>query len=68
MDYQVKLDSYTAPNDYEILYVCYEPSQETKPSLELNFWFMIYLFFDNSSYKCVLVLTSLHVSHNSNNE
>ena len=36
------LDPYTPPNDYQISYASYKPSQQTKPLLELFFWSMMF--------------------------
>ena len=52
-----QLDPYTPPNNYQIFYTSYKPSQQTKPKLELIF--LVYHIFDDSSFKCVLVLIFL---------
>ena len=52
-----QLDFHTPPMYHQIFYASYKSFQKTKSHLELIF--LVYYLFDNSSFRCVLVLTFL---------
>ena len=47
-----QLDPYNPPNNYQFFYASYNPSQQSKPYLELIFWVYQVVFVDYN-FMCV---------------